>query len=105
MDPVPEMMRCPTCRAEQAWSDTCRRCRSDLRLLKALETEYREHRELCLSNFREGRKQAALEHAQACVRVRPDEAARQLLAVCSLISGDWPAALAAGEGLAGGADG
>ena len=32
-------MRCPTCRAEQEWSDNCRRCRCDLQLLREVEEE------------------------------------------------------------------
>ena len=31
--------RCPTCRATQAWSDECRRCGTDISLLRRLADE------------------------------------------------------------------
>ena len=90
-------IRCPTCRASQEWSDECRRCRSDLRLLRALDQEYADHRGHCLLNLRLDRSHAALPHARACMHLRPDEAAQRLLAVCALACGDWPTALAIGQ--------
>lgn len=88
-------MRCPTCRAEQPWSEACRRCRSDLRLLRETAEEYAALRAACLGALNAGHYRTALEHVQACMRLRPDHPTRQLLAVCALLNEDWPAALAA----------
>lgn len=90
-----QTMCCPTCRAWQEWSDTCRRCRGDLRLLRALDQEYQAQRAACLRQFHAGHSDAALDHARQCVQMRDDEAARRLLAVCALFHGDYSTALAA----------
>lgn len=37
-------VRCPTCHAEQEWSDVCRRCKCDLRLLRSMAEACRRHR-------------------------------------------------------------
>ena len=86
-------VRCPTCRAQQVWSDTCRRCKCDLRLLYAAEQSYRNSRTRCLNALHAGRADAAAVEAQACLRIRPDEEARKLLAVSALLQGDWPTAI------------
>ena len=45
---APDQVRCPTCRALQEWSDTCRRCRSDLSLLRAACSTHLDHRRNCI---------------------------------------------------------
>jgi hypothetical protein len=92
--------RCPTCRAVQRLSDECRRCHSDLRLLKSLAGEYEAERARCLAAVRAGRPKIARRHADACLFLRPDEPARSLAAVCALLDRDWPAALRAIRGAA-----
>jgi hypothetical protein len=87
-----ETMRCPTCRAVQAWSDTCRRCKSDLRLLREVAEEYAALRWHCLSNLRQNRTHAALEQARQCFAMRNDDETRRLLAVCELLNGNWASA-------------
>ena len=93
-DPAPELVRCPTCRALQEWSDTCRRCRCDLRLLRDAAETYRRARRGCLLAIRAGRPRDALRLARRCRRLRDDAATRRLLAVCTLLCGDWPSAAA-----------
>lgn len=88
----PETMRCPTCRAAQVWSDTCRRCKCDLRLLREVADGYAELRRQCLSNLRHKRTHAALELAQRCCALRNDDETRRLLAVCELLNGNWASA-------------
>jgi hypothetical protein len=87
-----ETMRCPTCRASQVWSDVCRRCKSDLRLLRELAEKYAALRARCLSNLRHNRTRAALEDARECLALRDDIGTRRLLAVCELLNGNWEAA-------------
>jgi hypothetical protein len=86
-------VRCPTCRALQEWSDSCRRCRSDLRLLRAAQASYDSHRRRCLLNLDAGRPDLALGHAVRCHDLRPDGESRRLLALCALVGEDWEAAL------------
>jgi hypothetical protein len=94
MSELPEnTVRCPTCRAQQVWSETCRRCKCDLRLLYEAEQSYRNSRTRCLNALHAGRADAAMVEAQVCLRIRPDEEARKLLAVSALMTGDWPTAI------------
>ncbi|MBS0263335.1 MAG: hypothetical protein JSS02_15440 [Planctomycetes bacterium] len=94
----PNRVRCPTCRAQQVWSDTCRRCKSDLRLLRAADQTYRRHQYQCLEALRAGQSALALVEARACQELVPDAASRKLVAVCALLAGDCATAhsLAAG---------
>lgn len=97
--PEPETFRCPTCRASQEWSDTCRRCKSDLRLLREVAESYRENRRQALLAMREGDAGELLLRARLCARLRDDEESRRLLALGTLLSGDWSAAVALARGL------
>lgn len=94
-----ETMRCPTCRAVQEWSDTCRRCKCDLRLLRDLAAEFSARRSRCLWNLQQNRTRAALNEARQCVALRADADSRRLLAVCELLNENFSAALAIGEQL------
>jgi hypothetical protein len=85
---------CPTCRATQEWSPTCRRCKCDLSLLVLVADEYHESRSRCLQELRWGRHQAALDHARDCLRLDANRESKQLLAVCALLARDWPSAAA-----------
>ena len=88
-----DRVRCPTCRAVQEWSDTCRRCRSDLRLLRSAQAAYDSHRLKCVVHLEAGHPDLALGHALRCVELRPDGESRRLLALCALVREDWEAAL------------
>jgi hypothetical protein len=87
-------VRCPTCRAEQEWSDTCRRCKSDLRLLRAFAAAYGQSRRACLAHLRQGQGRAAMVAARRCYALRPDTESRRLLALAALECGDWETAAA-----------
>ena len=89
----PATFRCPTCRAQQELSDMCRRCKCDLRLLRAAEQAYNHHRTECLSELKNNRPISAMACARECDRLRPGEESRKLLSVCSLVAGDWATAL------------
>jgi len=87
-------LRCPTCRAVQEWSDTCRRCKCDLRLLRAVFDTYQAARARCLADLHAGAMQQALAASRECCRLWPTAESRRLLAVCALLCGDWPTAIA-----------
>ena len=90
--PDPDQVRCPTCRAIQEWSDTCRRCKSDLRLLRKLTEAYWQIHRACLARLRSGRPRAALRLAQHCRSLSASAESDRLLAVCALLNQDWPSA-------------
>jgi hypothetical protein len=90
---APPDLRCPTCGARQAWTDTCRRCKSDLRLLRLAYDAYARHRRLSMNELDAGRLDSALRHALKCQELRPGSEARQLVAVCQLLRGDWQSAI------------
>jgi hypothetical protein len=90
----PETVRCPTCRATQPWSDTCRRCKSDLRLLREFAEGYEHARRECLDHLHNGRLCEARDSARRCLELSPDAGSRRLLALVALLSGDWAAAAA-----------
>jgi hypothetical protein len=86
-------MRCPTCKARQEWSDLCRRCKCDLRLLYAAEETFEQYRQICLSNLHAGRTEQALDAAKTCHRLRPGPDTHRLMALCHLLEENWPDAL------------
>ena len=92
-----DTVRCPTCRAVQEWSDTCRRCRSDLRLLRASAASYRRSRRACLEQLQSGTAPAALPAARLCHALGADPESRRLLVVSALLAGDWATAAALGS--------
>jgi len=90
---------CPTCRARQEWTDQCRRCRSDLSLLRRVAEHCRLARTAALAALKKGRWLVALAHAQRAFALNPQPESRRLLAVCYLLA-DRPAealALAAAD--------
>jgi hypothetical protein len=92
--PARETVRCPTCRAVQEWSDTCRRCKSDLRLLRAFAAAYHDSRRTCLEQLRSGPALAALPAARRCHALGADPESRRLLALAAFRAGDWATAAA-----------
>jgi hypothetical protein len=93
----PETVRCPTCRAMQPWSDACRRCKSDLRLLREFAEAYEQSRRACLDHLHRGRLRQARAAAIRCLELSPDETSRRLLALVALKLGEWPDAAALGD--------
>ncbi|HID78650.1 MAG TPA: hypothetical protein EYP56_21990 [Planctomycetaceae bacterium] len=88
-----DQMRCPTCGARQPWSDSCRRCRCDLTLLRDVRAGCQQTRRQCLVALDEGRLSDALRYAYRRFWLSPDAAACRLLAVCHLLAGNWIKAL------------
>ncbi len=91
-------MACPTCRAEQDWSNECRRCRSDLTDLHSVWRRRRELRTACLDALRIGGLERALDLARDGVSLCPNEESTRLLTVCHLLLGHWSAAQQAAGG-------
>ncbi len=85
---------CPTCRARQEWTDQCRRCRSDLRLLRRVAAHCRWARVRALAALKQGQYHQALAHAQRAHALNPQPESRRLLAVCYLLAGRPAEALA-----------
>ncbi|WP_074309153.1 hypothetical protein [Singulisphaera sp. GP187] len=87
-------VRCPTCRLTQERSDTCRRCKSDLRLLNEAAESARRTRRRCLKALRAGHRREALRLAGHYHWLHPTADSRRLMALTALLSGDWANALA-----------
>ena len=86
------MVRCPTCRALQEWSDDCRRCKSDLRLLREFMEAYQHSRRGFVQAIRANDPRAASRHASRCHALQPDTASRQMLAIAALLQGNFASA-------------
>ena len=91
--PSRQEMRCPTCGAQQGWTDRCRRCKCDLRLLRAAVGAYEQNRRLCLQYLHAGEPDTAFRHAQSCHELRPSPETHRLMALCYLLAEDWHGAL------------
>ena len=94
-------MRCPTCRAEQDWSDTCRRCKSDLRLLRRLAAACGRSRAQVLEHLNANRPAEALRAAEQLCLLSRDSSTERLLAVCQLLCGQYDQALRIADSLCG----
>lgn len=90
-----DTLRCPTCRASQPWSDSCRRCKCDLRLLREASEAYRAARSRALAAVRAGEPLRAVEWARRAARIAPEASACELLAACLLLAERWAEAQAA----------
>jgi hypothetical protein len=95
--PTPDL-RCPTCGAQQGWTDLCRRCKSNLRLLREALEAYQRHRRSSLRHLHAGSLETALRHARKCHELRPSNESQRLMAVCQLLRGDWLEALELARG-------
>lgn len=82
-------VRCPTCKAQQEWSDACRRCQCNLAFLRSAMDACRRSRRRALLHLRAGRLPEALRHARRACTLSPDQRSMRLLAVCYLLSGNW----------------
>ncbi len=88
-----DQVRCPTCRAVQDRTDTCRRCRCDLGLLNKVHGIHEIHRRTCLLELKNGRLDRALGHALSCHVLEPGDDSKRLLALCALSRQEWSTAL------------
>ena len=91
--PLDDTFVCPVCRAAQAWSDTCRRCRCDLTLFRRADGAWRQARQQALLHLRDGRWTEAERAARSYHALRPGADSRRLLAVCCLLCGDFQQAV------------
>jgi len=91
--PPRDELRCPTCGARQGRADTCRRCKTDLRFLRAAVEAYERHHRDGWHSLKLGRTEQALHHARRCLELQPGAESRQLMAVCQLLRGNWLDAL------------
>ncbi len=88
-------MICPTCKARQAWSDECRRCKCDLSILRQWHAAREAVRRGCLDELRLGRPEQALRSARRYALLAGSGDASRLLAVCHLLCRNWPESCAA----------
>ena len=77
---------CPTCGASGQAGPTCRRCRSDLRLLQRLEADRTSERRVLARALVDGRWADALLSAQYIHTLRQDETSFRMLTVCQLLN-------------------
>jgi hypothetical protein len=82
-------MRCPTCGARQVWADLCRRCKCDLRLLRAAAEAYEQHRQESLRLLNSGIGELALRNARSCHLLWPGTESNRLMALCYLVQENW----------------
>lgn len=82
-------IRCPTCRAEQEWSEECRRCKSSLVLLHDAHLASYITRRDCLKELQDGSPATAVELARKHIEIAGNAEAYKLLAVCLLHAGEW----------------
>jgi hypothetical protein len=82
-------LRCPVCRAQQEWADTCRRCRCDLALVRAAADAYFASRRRCLALLGAAQFPQALAEARRAWELHPASDAQRLLAVCTALCGEW----------------
>ncbi len=87
-------LHCPTCGAEQPWSDQCRRCRCDLTELHQVQQQWLRMKQQCLRHLSRGEFREALRWARVCHQMIPRDVSRRLVAVCHLQLGHWSAAVA-----------
>jgi hypothetical protein len=78
----------------QDWSDACRRCKCDLRLLREVAGAYRRSYDACLAHLLAGRSHSAWRASNHCYALTASDEARRLNAVSALLDGDWHAAAA-----------
>lgn len=89
--PAPTV-RCPTCGAAEQAGPTCRRCRSDLRLLQRLEADRSTEQRGLARALVDGRWADALLSAQYIHILRQDETSFRMLTVCQLLNDQLEAA-------------
>jgi hypothetical protein len=85
-------MRCPVCRAENDEGPQCRRCRTDLSLLFALEEQRNHALGVAYQFLRLGKFRHALAIAAGVEALRTDEDSRRLRAVVYLLERDYAGA-------------
>jgi len=82
------LLRCPVCQADNDAPPSCRRCKTDLSLLFALEAQRAEALRCARSALAVGQVHEAAVLAQRAENLRCGSDARRLLALASLHLGD-----------------
>jgi hypothetical protein len=85
-------MRCPVCKADNVQGPLCRRCKTDLSLLFALEEQRRRALVEARDYLRRGQWPEAVQRAAEAVRLRGDRESRRLQATAQLLGRDFAAA-------------
>jgi len=85
-------MRCPVCRADNDQGPQCRRCRADLSLLFALETQRAHGLAAAYRCMCQHRWKTALAITEGVNTQRRDQESLRLLAMISLLKGDFASA-------------
>jgi len=88
----PQPLVCPTCGAAGQSGVECRRCHSDLQLLRQLVTRRTAELHTLVQALAAGRWAEALLSAQYIHTLRQDEESFRLLAVCQLLNEQFTAA-------------
>ena len=89
LDQARDLMACPTCGARQPPADACRRCRSDLSMVRAARGQYEKTRRQCLALLANRRLKRAAEAARAAWAQSHDDDSLRLLATCYLMQGSF----------------
>ena len=87
-------LACPTCGAADQTGEACRRCRSDLRLLRRLEADRAAELRVLARALAAGQWSDALLAAQYIHTLRQDDMSFRLLGVCQLLGGQLDTASA-----------
>src|SRR5437868_2616949 len=82
-------MRCPACRAQNDTGPQCRRCRADLSLLFTLEAQREQFLARAYQSAARGRWQQAFAIGASVDTLRRDVDSQRLLALSSLMCGDF----------------
>jgi hypothetical protein len=91
-----EPVVCPVCRQRNEQPPLCRRCKADLGLLFALETQRARTLAIGLRALSEGDADTALTQADCAEEMRNGSDARRLRALAHLLRHEFDAAFAVG---------
>jgi hypothetical protein len=72
----------------------CRRCKSDLRLLRTAADAYMRHRRQSLQLLNSGMAERALRYARNCQLLNPGTESNRLMALCYLVQENYDDAVA-----------
>ncbi|WP_373500015.1 hypothetical protein [Desulfococcus sp.] len=80
------MDRCPACNADVRERTVCRRCKTDLSVLTAVEEQAARHAEDARCAFRSGDFSRMFLHAKRACSLRSTRESRRLLAAAALLT-------------------
>ncbi len=91
-NPSKFLLICPVCQANQQQEQVCRRCKSDLGLVVAIEEKRIYHLSLAFAYLQKEEYQIALEQLHAAEQLRQGSDIKKYRAVVHLIANDFPKA-------------